>query len=152
MNFKIGGLYISWINYSHVVISAMVNIIKIFMNMNFAWYKEYIEEWLEIKKKMVRPQFAEIYEIVKRIEKAKEQKFQNLVKDAHLTENAQKFKYEPHQKIYEVQMEHLVQIDKGGVLIYDSNNRIIVSVKLKDFFNKLMQKYPYDMYWQKLTH
>lgn len=90
--------------------------------------------------------------MVQKIEKSNQKKFSSLVKDKNLSEKHQKLAYEPYEKIFEIFVETLVEIDFGVISLYDENNKIIITLSLADLKYEAVEKYPYDMFYLNLIN
>jgi hypothetical protein len=60
--------------------------------------------------------------------------------------------YEPYEKIFEIFVETLVEVDFGVISLYDENNKIIITLSLADLKYEAAEKYPYDMFYLNLIN
>lgn len=74
------------------------------------------------------------------------------MKDKNLSETHQKLVYEPYEKIFEIFVETLVEVDFGVISLYDENNKTIITLSLADLKYEAVEKYPYDMFYLKLIN
>lgn len=151
VNFKVEKVYFSYNSYSMVIGKYILLIMQNMVNKDFAVYKEYVERWLEDNKKLYKPKKSEVYKLVSKIEEEKKSQTQSILKDTGLKVRELKNKYKADQGIFEVHLEFSYQVNEFELVLYDKDNKQLITQKLYEYYNKMNERFPYEMFWQQLN-